>query len=105
MRPVDWMRVCDRIVSKPGYSTFSEACTLDKGIITITRQDFAEASILINGIQDHARHLVVEADDFFKGDWSFLTEALHAPRLDVQLNKTGKEAIAAAALTHFQSHP
>ncbi len=103
MRPVDWMVVCDRVFSKPGYSTFAEACLLDKGIITITREGFAEAQILIDGIQNYAHHRVVDASDFFSGDWSFLTEALRPPRETATLDKGGRSAIASAVMTHFQS--
>jgi len=98
MRPVDWMVVCDRIISKPGYSTFAEACLLEKGIITITREGFAEAQILIDGIQDCAHHRVVEAQKFFDGDWSFLTDSLLPPRTNNTLDKDGKQAIASAVL-------
>jgi hypothetical protein len=103
MRPVDWMVVCDRIVSKPGYSTFAEACLLDKGIVTITREGFAEAQILIEGIQDYAHHHIVETKDFFKGDWAFLTADLQPPRKSEKLDKGGKAAIAQAVTDHFQS--
>jgi hypothetical protein len=102
MRPVDWMVVCDRIVSKPGYSTFAEACLLDKGIVSITREDFAEAQILIEGIQDYAHHHIVESTDFFKGDWAFLTADLQPPRKTEKLDKGGKAAIAQSVTDHFQ---
>ena len=98
MRPVDWMIVCDRVFSKPGYSTFAEACLLDKGVITITREGFAEADILINGIQDYAPHKIVKAQTFFSGDWSFLTDELSPPRKKETLDKGGKEAIATAVV-------
>lgn len=104
MRPVDWMLVCDRVFSKPGYSTFAEACLLDKGVITITREGFAEAQILIDGIQDYAHHRVVDASDFFSGDWSFLTEDLQPPRKTAKLDKGGQGAIASAVIEHFQQH-
>ena len=103
MRPVDWMIVCDRVFSKPGYSTFAEACLLDKGVITITREGFAEAQILIDGIQDYAHHRVVDASDFFSGDWSFLTKDLQPPRETAKLDKGGQGAIASAVMTYFQS--
>ncbi|MEL7351627.1 MAG: glycosyl transferase [Cyanobacteria bacterium P01_A01_bin.116] len=103
MRPVDWMVVCDRIVSKPGYSTFAEACLLDKGVITITREGFAEAQILIEGIQDYAPHRIVDAKDFFSGDWSFLTSDLLPPRKSEKLDKNGQAAIASAIVEHLQN--
>ena len=96
MRPVDWMVMCDRIVSKPGYSTFAEACLLDKGIITITRDCFAEAQILIDNIQNYAPHKIVEAEDFFDGDWSFITDDLHPAQTSEKLDKNGQAEIAAA---------
>lgn len=102
MRPVDWMILCDRIISKPGYSTFAEACLLEKGIITITREGFAEADILIEGIRDYAPHRVVSAEDFFRGDWSFLTEPLKSPRRSIPLPKGGQAAIATAILNYLQ---
>ncbi|MEL6355020.1 MAG: glycosyl transferase [Cyanobacteria bacterium J06627_28] len=102
MRPVDWMIVCDRIVSKPGYSTFAEACLLDKGVITITREGFAEAQILLDGIQNYAPHRIVAADDFFNGDWSFLTEPLLPSRQSKALDKSGNHTISTAVLKHFQ---
>jgi len=103
MRPVDWMATCDRVFSKPGYSTFSEACLLDKGVITITRDDFAEAHYLLEGVQDHAHHRVVRAQTFFEGDWSCITQDLLPPRKGTKLDKNGKEAIAAAVIEHFNA--
>ncbi|MEO1446168.1 MAG: glycosyl transferase [Cyanobacteria bacterium J06635_11] len=102
MRPVDWMIMCDRIVSKPGYSTFAEACLLDKGVITITREGFAEAQILLDGIQNYAPHRIVDAADFFGGNWSFLTEDLLPPRKTEKLDKNGQAAIASAIVEYLQ---
>lgn len=103
MRPVDWMILCDRIVSKPGYSTFAEACLLDKGIITITREGFAEAQILIEGIQNFAHHRIVDAEEFFGGDWSFLTEDLRSPRKTTKLDKNGQAEISSAITDYLKS--
>ena len=46
-RPVDVMPICSRVVSKPGFSTFSEACRLGLPIVTMTREDFAEGPVLV----------------------------------------------------------
>ncbi|MEO1593294.1 MAG: glycosyl transferase [Cyanobacteria bacterium J06632_22] len=96
LRPVDVMPVCDRIVSKPGYSTFSEACRLDKGIITLPRDDFAEAQLLLDGLRTYARHQLVTPEAFFNGDWSFLQASLTPPSMPGALRKDGNTAIAAA---------
>lgn len=95
LRPVDLMVVCDRVVSKPGYSTFAEACRLDRGVITLPRQGFAEALLLVDGIQCHAHHQILDSDTFFKGDWSFLEQPLTPPTGD-RLAQGGNDVIANA---------
>lgn len=100
LRPVDMMMVCDRVVSKPGYSTFAEACRLDRGLITIPRQGFAEAQLLLDGIQRHAHHQILNGQTFFKGDWSFLDRPL-TPPIVAPLAKDGNEAVATAISDYF----
>ncbi|MGD1854185.1 MAG: glycosyl transferase [Leptolyngbyaceae cyanobacterium] len=95
LRPVDMMVVCDLVVSKPGYSTFAEACLQDCGIITLPRQGFAEAQLLLDGIQRHAHHQIIESRDFFDGDWSFLKQPLQSPS-GVTLAKNGNDTVAHA---------
>ncbi len=53
-RPVDFMYLCNLVVSKPGYSTFAEALYLDIPIISLTREDFRESAVLIDGIRDYS---------------------------------------------------
>lgn len=100
-RPVDVMPLCSRIVSKPGFSTFSEACRLDLPIITITREDFAEGPVLVNGLQDHSWHRVLTPAEFFDGDWAFLTQPLDPPRTTQSLAKDGNHQIATAIVDYL----
>ncbi|MDJ0900202.1 MAG: glycosyl transferase [Xenococcus sp. MO_188.B8] len=93
-RPVDFMLLCSRIISKPGYSTFAEALRLELPIVTLTREDFAEAPILLKSIQDHSKHQIVTTEEFFQGSWNFLTQPLIAPKTDIKLPKDGSETIA-----------
>ena len=95
------MPICGRIVSKPGYSTFSEALCCDVPIVSLTRQDFAEASILLEGIQDYARHQIISPHEFFTGDWSFLHQPMLAPRKTEPLAKDGATAIAREISQYF----
>ena len=101
VRPVDVMPLCGRLISKPGFSTFSEACRLGLPVITITREDFAEGPVLVNGLQDHSWHRVLTPDQFFRGDWDFLTEPLHPPRTALPLPKDGNQAIAEAVVAYL----
>ncbi|MBU6229104.1 MAG: glycosyl transferase [Cyanobacteria bacterium REEB459] len=95
-RPVDVMPICSRVVSKPGFSTFSEACRLHLPIVTITREDFAEGPVLVNAMQDHSWHQVLSPEEFFQGNWDFLHQPLQPPRTQQALARDGNETIARA---------
>ena len=94
LRPLDFMPICGRVFSKPGYSTFSEALCCDLPIVSLTRQDFAEADILLKGIQDYSPHQIISPEEFFKGNWDFLRQDLLPPRKIESLAKDGADAIA-----------
>lgn len=100
-RPLDFMPICGRIISKPGYSTFSEALCLDLPIVSLTRQDFAESKILLDNIQDYSQHQIISPDDFFDGDWSFLAQDMLPPRKAQRLAKDGATTIAQEISNYF----
>ncbi|TVR11040.1 MAG: glycosyl transferase [Phormidium sp. GEM2.Bin31] len=100
-RPVDVMPLCDRVVSKPGYSTFAEALRLDVPLVSVTREGFAEAQILLDGIQEWGQHQIIPHADFFTGDWQFLQESPQPPKQADKLPKDGNEAIAQAVVDFF----
>ncbi|HEY9879940.1 MAG TPA: glycosyl transferase, partial [Leptolyngbyaceae cyanobacterium] len=100
-RPVDVMPLCSRVVSKPGFSTYAEACRLDLPIITLTREEFAEAPVLIAGMTDYAHHRILSNSEFFAGDWSFLTEPLSPPQQNTPIDKNGNEQIAQAVVNYL----
>ena len=101
LRPVDVMPLCGRVVSKPGFSTFSEACRLDVPIVTITRDDFAEGPVLVNKMKDHAWHQVMSPENFIQNKWEFLRQPLNPPRTDQELAKNGNEQIAGAIVEYL----
>jgi len=101
-RPVDFMPLCDRIISKPGYSTFAEALKLEVPIVSLMREGFAEAAILLAGIQDYSDHQIISSEEFFQGNWDFLRQAPQPPRLKVKLAKDGAESIARAIVEYFE---
>ncbi len=100
-RPVDLMEICGCIISKPGYSTFSESCRWDLPIISIMREGFAEAPILLEGLQDRAYHQIITPEELCHGDWEFLNQPLQPPRLAESLSKDGNAAIAQAVVDFF----
>ncbi|MEL4898630.1 glycosyl transferase [Crocosphaera sp. Alani8] len=97
-RPFDFMPLCSRVVSKPGFSTFSETMCLDIPIVSLMRNDFAETAFLLEGIRNYADHQIVEIDNFFAGSWDFLKEDPHPPKIGKVLAKDGSEIIAKAVL-------
>ncbi|MBW4486999.1 MAG: glycosyl transferase [Trichocoleus desertorum ATA4-8-CV12] len=100
-RPVDFMPLCSRLVSKPGYSTFAEACRQSLPIITITRDDFAESPVLLEGIQNYAHHQILQPEEFFHTDWEFLHQSPQPPRSPEPVSTNGNQAIAEAVMQHF----
>jgi hypothetical protein len=102
-RPVDFMPLCGRLMSKPGYSTFAEACRVGTPVISIRRDDFAEGPVLIEGIQNHSAHRILTTAEFFQSDWQFLREPMQPPRIAEPLAKDGNETIAQAVCEYFNS--
>jgi hypothetical protein len=95
-RPVDLMAICGTVVSKPGYGTFAEACRLDVPLIALPRRDFAEAQYLLNGLQQHSYHQILEPGEFLNTRWEFLHRDWVPPQSTQPLPKQGNETIAQA---------
>jgi hypothetical protein len=98
-RPVDVMPLCGRILAKPGYGTFAEACRLGIPIVSITRSGFAEAEVLLEGLQNHAQHAILPVEDFYAGQWDLLRQPLSSPRQATPLRTDGNSVIVQAMLT------
>ena len=101
-RPVDFMPLCGRVVSKPGYSTFAEAMRLGVPLVSLTREDFAESALLLSGIQDHAYHQILTPEQF-QQDWQFLHQPPQPPRQADSLRTDGTETIAEAIADYFHN--
>ncbi len=97
-RPVDMLPLCDALVGKPGYGTFAEACLQEVPIISITREGFAEAPILIEGIRRVSRHSIISPNSLIEGHWDFLKDPLTPPTAQTPLSKTGNQVIAQAVI-------
>jgi len=101
-RPVDVMPLCYCMISKPGYSTFSEACRQNLPIISITRDDFAEAPVLLRATQNYVPHRILQPAEFFTGTWKFLHEPLQPPLQAHEITTDGNHEIAQAILNFFE---
>ncbi len=103
IRPVDFMPLCGRIISKPGFSTYAEALRLDIPIISLSRKGFAEAPILEAGLQDYGFHQIITPADFYEGNWDFIKQPMNPPRLSEAIDKTGNETISQAVVNLLKS--
>lgn len=102
-RPVDLMSLCGKVVSKPGFSTFAESMRLDIPLISLTREGFAEAEILLQGLKNYSFHNIVNYQDFFEGNWDFLKAELSPPQSNDKILKNGTEIIAEEIVKFFSS--
>jgi hypothetical protein len=102
-RPVDFMPLCGRVMSKPGFSTFAESIRLDIPLISVTREGFAEAEILLRGLKDYSYHNIVNYQEFFEGNWDFLNQELFPPQSNNKIAKNGTEIIAKEIVKFFSS--
>ncbi|MEM9214520.1 MAG: glycosyl transferase [Cyanobacteria bacterium P01_F01_bin.150] len=101
-RPVDFMPLCGQIVSKPGYSTFAEACRVEVPVTSVERRDFAEAPVLVKGLKEHAHHKLLTIEELYAGDWAFLDTPFNPPQTQQKFRKDGNETIVQAILQHFE---
>ncbi|MEB3311729.1 MAG: glycosyl transferase [Snowella sp.] len=100
-RPVDFMPLCGRVFSKPGFSTFAEAMRLEIPVMSLTRDDFSEATVLLDGLQDYSYHQIIRPEEFFTDNWNFFHQPLTPPRKAEKLDKNGGETIAQEVLKLF----
>jgi len=101
-RPVDFMPLCGRVISKPGYSTFAETIRLGVPLVSLTREDFAESPLLLEGIQNYAHHQIITPEDFSHSRWEFLWQPPNPPHHKESLPGDGADAIARAVVEYFQ---
>ncbi len=95
-RPVDVMPICDRVVSKPGYGTISEALRVGVPLCCVTRQGFAESEILMAGLQRYGRHQIIPQEQFFTEPWAFLQDPVIEPTDPEGIDRQGNRTIAQA---------
>ncbi|BAY51129.1 hypothetical protein NIES2134_112870 [Thermostichus vulcanus NIES-2134] len=103
LRPVDVMPLCGRVVSKPGYGTYAEACRLGVPVATIRRDDFAEGPLLVAGLRAHHYHQVLSYEEFFGGYWQFLRMEPQPPQDPTPLDLNGNSTIATAVAYYLNN--
>ena len=97
------MPVCGRVFSKPGFGTFSEATKLGTPIVSVTRDTFAEAAFLLEGIANYNQHQIITPGEFFDRNWDFLNQPLTPPHKSEPIAKDGNEIIAKAAIAYMKN--
>jgi UDP:flavonoid glycosyltransferase YjiC (YdhE family) len=72
----DWIAACDLVVSKPGYSTISEAVQARVPMALFRREGFAEDDYLIRGVENMGVGKEVPAAAVLDGSWAEDLEGL-----------------------------
>ncbi|QNP30728.1 glycosyl transferase [Cylindrospermopsis curvispora] len=101
-RPVDFMPICGKVVSKPGYSTFAESILSGVPIVTIPRDEFAEGVFLLEGIENYHHHQIIAPPELFGAHWDFLYESPQPPKQSQPIDKNGNETLAKAVVNYLQ---
>ena len=68
----------------------------------MTRDDFAEAALLLEGITNYSQHQILTPAEFFQGSWEFLQKSPELPHKTDSIAKNGNEAIAQSVISYFQ---
>ena len=103
VRPLEVMPLCERMITKPGYSSFCEAFSADVGIHLVHREGFSEAPVLEEALQRHGRHRLLSQDQFHAADWQ-LDQPLLAPSEAPIPSGGSTEAAKAIASVAEQQH-
>jgi hypothetical protein len=72
----DWIAACDLVVSKPGYSTISEAIQAGVPMALFRREGFAEDDYLIGGVESMGIGKEVSTAAVLDGSWAEGLESL-----------------------------
>jgi hypothetical protein len=78
VRPIELMPLVERLITKPGYSSFCEALAMGVGIHLVHREGFAEAPVLEQGLCQHGHHRLLGQAEARAGAWQ-LDEPLLPP--------------------------
>jgi hypothetical protein len=76
LRLLEFMPLVERMITKPGYSSFCEALAHDVGIHLVHREGFAEAPVLEEALRRHGRHRLLSQEQLRSGEWQ-LDQPLH----------------------------
>ncbi len=85
IRTLDILPYCSRFIGKPGFSSFCEALSQRVGLHVISRENFAEVRVLMEGLKSYGHHLILDRTNLENGDWK-LDQSLESPSKNVLLN-------------------
>ena len=65
----DYIGMCDLVVTKPGYSTVSEAIRAEVPMLLYRREGFAEDDVIIGPVEENGIGKAVSYRDLCEGTW------------------------------------
>ncbi len=95
---IDLVRVCDVVMTKPGYGICAECIRTQTPMIYTDRGEFLEYDYLVEGLKRYGRALYMPQQELVAGDWEdYLTRALQLPPARKSMRTDGA-AVAARRL-------
>nr|AUG32267.1 hypothetical protein PLO_268 [Paulinella longichromatophora] len=92
VRPLDFMPLCNRMLTKPGYSSFCEAISQGLGLHIVNREGFAEAEVLERGIKAAGYYRFLSPSQFKSGEWE-LNHLLNIPFARIPIDGANQVAL------------
>lgn len=107
----DWLDIihgCDVLLTKPGYSTFAEACQFGKPILYLPRQNYPEEKVLIKGLTHYKAAVEVASKTSSIAAWksifAVIKDKLIAPGSFRNQNASIATSIIGAFFAYSQRH-
>lgn len=92
---IDLVRVCDVVMTKPGYGICAECIRTQTPMIYTDRGEFLEYDYLVEGLERYGRARYMPQQELVAGDWEdYLTRALQLPPAKESMRTDGAEVAA-----------
>nr|YP_009530333.1 hypothetical protein PMNZ_059 [Paulinella micropora]AXY63022.1 hypothetical protein PMNZ_059 [Paulinella micropora] len=99
IRLLDFMPLCSRMLTKPGYSSFCEAISQGLGLHVVNREGFAEVEVLERGLKAAGYYRFLGPLQFKLGEWE-LNHMLNTPFSSIPIDGADQAAWALVAIAN-----
>lgn len=98
---IDLLAAADVLCTKPGYGSFTEACINETAVVYVRRHGWPEEAVLLEWLQQFDGCHAMSHEDFLKGDFKKVVEALLADPKKSTVPLCGNDIVAESLLQHL----